>query len=175
MRQMFDINTVKNCRWNKNWGCWKMVKCVFMCVCTLSNKWWWCRIQLNSQLYPGCLGGTIHIFGHCHNGNDKKDDGGRHTSHEILWEKRKKRFCLEEKQTLDDSFITYTNMYNCEVSNLTIRGQRKPLNLSLNLVEYANSKKRAARNSSRGTVTKAAAVDAAKHTNDTKDRAYKNS
>lgn len=53
----------------------------------------------------------------------------------------------------------------------SIRGQRKPLNLSLNLVEYANSKKRAARNSSRGTVTKAAALDAAKHTNDTKDKA----
>lgn len=68
------------------------------------------------------------------------------------------------------------NMYiNCKVSNPTISGQRKPLNLSLNLVEYANSKKRAARNSSRGTVTKAAAMDAAKHTNDTKDRACKDS
>lgn len=53
---------------------------------------------------------------------------------------------------------------------LTIRGQRKPLNRSLNLVEYANSKKSASRNSSRGTVTKVAALDAAKHTNDTNDR-----
>lgn len=53
----------------------------------------------------------------------------------------------------------------------SIRGQRKPLNLSLNLVEYANNRKRAAKNSSRGTVTKATAADAAKHTKDTKDRA----
>lgn len=53
---------------------------------------------------------------------------------------------------------------------LTIRGQWKLLNLSLNLVEYANSRKRAAKNSMRGTVTNAAAVDAAKHTNDMKDR-----
>lgn len=81
---------------------------------------------------------------------------------------------LEEPSTyLDTAIMEMIKKMMEAVTHLmkSIKGQRKPLNLSLNLVEYANSKKRAARNSKRGTVTKAAAVDAAKHTNDTKDRA----
>lgn len=37
-----------------------------------------------SQLHPSCLRGTVRIFGHCHYGDNEEDNGGSHTSHEIL-------------------------------------------------------------------------------------------
>lgn len=80
-----------------------------------------------------------------------------------------KSFGQKEKQLL----FGYNVQQDVEQQRrVTISGQRKPWNRSLNLVEYAKSRNRATRNSSRGTVTKGAAEDAAKHTNATKDKAY---
>lgn len=77
----------------------------------------------------------------------------------------------EHSRQLCSQYVQGKAFEFCLKCVITIRGQWNPLNLWLNLVEYAKSRKSAARNSRRGAVRKAAAADAAKHTKHKKDRA----
>lgn len=41
-------------------------------------------VRCEYRLYPGSLGGAVHIFGHCDYGDDEIDNGCGQASHEIL-------------------------------------------------------------------------------------------
>lgn len=44
--------------------------------------------QVARQRYPSSLRGAVQVSGHRHDGNNEKDDGGRHASHKILKRRR---------------------------------------------------------------------------------------
>lgn len=70
------------------------------------HKWWW---WWHSELYPCSLRGAVRIFGHCEDGDDEQDNGGDHTSDEILW---------REKEGRTSNFILYITTYCVFLSNL---------------------------------------------------------
>lgn len=71
---------------------------------------WGPKSDSNSQFYPSSLGGTVYVFGHCNYGDDEKDNGGSHTSHEILGKKR---------NSSDEALKKNKNVLLCFISPMT--------------------------------------------------------